>query len=94
MVDKCGSGVQDVMVRDQLDVARLKLGIQAEFIALGQLVEERHGCIVVRRQPRNFLVPLGQDVVVVRVVHAQVALRQVKQKRLSATKQCTKKGRG
>ena len=67
------------MVVEQLDVARLQVGLHAQRVAGGQLVEKLHRLQLRRRQAGHLRVPLAEEEVVVAVVGGQVAL-------------CTKKG--
>lgn len=73
-VNECGAVVEAGVVVEQLYVAGLQDHFQAQLARGRQLVEQRHRLVVGRRQPRHLLETLAQQVVVVRVVDAQVAL--------------------
>ena len=73
-VNECGAVVEAGVVVEQLYVAGLQDHFQAQLARGRQLVEQRHRLVVGRRQPRHLLETLTQQVVVVRVVDAQVAL--------------------
>ena len=76
VIDKGGAVVQAGVVVEELDVARLQDHLQAQLLGSCQLIEQRHGLVVRRRQARHLLEALTQQVVIVRVVDAQVALRK------------------
>ena len=63
------------MIVEQLDVSGLQDHLQRELLRGRQLVEQRHRLVVRRRQARHLREALAQQVVVVAVVHAQVALQ-------------------
>ena len=73
-VNECRAVVEAGVVVEQLYVAGLQDHFQAQLTRGRQLVEQRHRLVVGRRQPRHLLESLAQQVVVVRVVDAQVAL--------------------
>ena len=53
------------VVVEELDVARLKEGLQPQLVAGGQLVKERDGLQLGRREAGHLRVPLAQEEVVV-----------------------------
>ena len=73
-VHKGAAVVEAGVVVEQLDVARLQDHLQRQLLAGGQLVEQRHGLVVRRCQPGHLWEALTQQVVIVAVVHAEVAL--------------------
>lgn len=73
-VHKGAAVVEAGVVVEQLDVARLQNHLQRQLLAGGQLVEQRHGLVVRRCQPGHLWEALTQQVVIVAVVHAEVAL--------------------